>query len=198
MTNVSGQPGSGETAAADGLPPGFTKQQMGGALSKLLSASVGDIVAVFSRSPAHKHFAFGDLDWMVLPAVVSGQFYVAEAEHKEAGFRAPVACVLWASVSEEVDRRLETEAGRRIRVRPDEWTSGQQLWIVDVAGEPRMVQGVLKHLMEQVFKDRSVKLVVRDASGATKVETLQGLARAAAIAAVGMESASPTAGQGQP
>jgi hypothetical protein len=43
---------------------------------------------------------------MVVPAVPSGQFYVVEAAHKEHGFRAPIAVVARAFVSEQVDRRF--------------------------------------------------------------------------------------------
>ena len=49
-----------------------------GQIAKLVSASIGDIAVVFSRSPAHKHQAFADLEWMILPAVLSGQVYIAE------------------------------------------------------------------------------------------------------------------------
>ena len=46
------------------------------------------------------------------------------------------------------------------------------------------------HLLETAFKDTPVKLVTRDATGAVKVETLQRLARAAAIAATAVGAAS--------
>ena len=69
--------------------PELSRQQIGEAMSKLISAHIGDICVVMSRSPAHKHYSIADIEWKVLPAVLSGQFYVAEAEHKEHGLRAP-------------------------------------------------------------------------------------------------------------
>lgn len=85
------------------------KTAAGAAISKMISASVGDIVALMARAPSRKHFALSDIEWLVLPPVIARQFYVAEAQSKETGFRAPVAAVTWAEVSDDVDKRL-TEA----------------------------------------------------------------------------------------
>ena len=108
------------TATKADPPPEFSQQQVGAAVSKMLSATIGDVAVVFSRSAAHKHYSLGDIEWMILPAVVTGQVYVAEVEHKEHGARAPVAVVLWASVSADTDQRLTANAGQKIRLRPDE------------------------------------------------------------------------------
>ena len=90
--------------------------QVGAALSKLVAASIGDMIVVLSRSPAHKHYSLADIEWMVLPPVFTGQFYLVEAAHKERGFRAPIAAVTWAFVSEEIDRRLAGQEVVRMRV----------------------------------------------------------------------------------
>jgi len=165
------------------LPEGIDQAQMGAALSKLISASIGDIAVVMARSPGHKHHSLADIEWMVLPAVLSGQFYVAEAASKERGFRAPVACVTWASVSDEVDQRLRDDAARKIRLRPDEWTSGEHLWLVDMAGDARALSGALKGLLETRFKNKVVNVATRGADGAARVQTLADLAAAAQEAA---------------
>jgi hypothetical protein len=73
------------------------------AASKFFAAS-----PIFSRSPAHKHYSLADIEWTVVPPVAAGQFYVVEITDKERGFRAPVAAVTWALVSQEVDARLRT------------------------------------------------------------------------------------------
>jgi hemolysin-activating ACP:hemolysin acyltransferase len=173
----------GARAEGRALPEGIDQAQMGAALSKLISASIGDLAMVMARSPGHKHHSLADIEWMVLPAVLSGQFYVAEAASKERGFRAPIACVTWASVSDEVDRHLRADAARKIRLRPDEWTSGEHVWLVDMAGDARALSGALKGLLETRFKDKVVNVATRSADGATRVETLAELAAAAQEAA---------------
>ena len=148
------------------------------AASKLFAASVGDIVSVFSRSPAHKHYSLADIEWMVLPAVAAGQFYVVEAADKERGFRAPIAVATWAFVSEEVDRRLRGDLSRPIRLRPDEWKSGEIGWIVDLVGAPTGMRQALTWLREGPFKERKAKLVTGAGTGTgrARVETLDSLA----------------------
>jgi cytolysin-activating lysine-acyltransferase len=161
--------------AIKALPPAA----LAGAASKLVAASVGDVAVVFSRSPAHKHYALADIEWMVLPAVLHGQFYVAVAIDRASGFRAPIAVVTWAFVSEEVDRRLSADLSHHIRLRPDEWKCGDIAWIVDLAGAPAGMRYALQWLKAGPFKDKEAKLVVRDSSGAPQAVTLDKLMSAA-------------------
>jgi cytolysin-activating lysine-acyltransferase len=150
--------------------------QVGAALSKLVAASIGDMVVVLSRSTAHKHYSLADIEWMVLPPVFTGQFYIVEAAHKERGFRAPIAAVTWAFVSEQVDRRLaEQGSGPRARLRPDEWKGGETAWLVDAVGNAEGVRTGLQWLAAGPFKDRLLKMTVRGGDGAMDVTTLQDL-----------------------
>jgi hemolysin-activating ACP:hemolysin acyltransferase len=154
------------------LPRSLDPAQLGAAASKLFAASIGDIVVVLSRSPAHKHYSLADIEWMVMPAVSAGQFYIAEMEDKQRGFRAPIAVVTWALVSEEVDRRLESQAGQLLRLRPDEWKSGTIGWLIGAAGSPAGVKSALRWLGAGPFKDRTLKVDVREAGSAAMVGTL--------------------------
>lgn len=155
--------------------PQFGQWNIGAATSKLIAASIGDIITVFSRSPAHKHFSFADIEWMVLPSVLNGQFYVAEIENKETGFRAPIAVVTWAFVSIEVDRRICDNPSQRIRLRPDEWKSGDTAWIADLVGDPRGIAGAVEWLNADPFKERNANIAVRDATGVVQALTINRL-----------------------
>lgn len=105
--------------------------------------------------------------------MLARQFYVAEAASKESGFRAPIAVVTWARVSAEVDRRLTENAGREpVRLRPDEWTSGEQHWLIDLIGNPSGLRTALKDLRSGPLKDKEVKVLMRAQSGAARVATL--------------------------
>lgn len=170
MTEKTDLP-SGDKPGA--LTPEQQKRAVGAALSKLISATVGDMAVVLSGAPSHKHYSFADIEWMVLPPVLAGQVYIAEAAHNELGTRAPVACVTWAKVSVEVDARL-TAGGtaQQLRLRPDEWTSGDIYWLIDMVGDPRGISTALKSLRDGPLKDREVKVAVTDTRGARRVETL--------------------------
>jgi cytolysin-activating lysine-acyltransferase len=153
----------------------LNKRQIGAAASKLVAASIGDIAVVFARSPVHKHYSLADIEWMILPPVLSGQFYVAELANKETGFHAPIAVATWAFVSEEIDKRLQSDPAPRIRLRPEEWRSGDIGWIVDLAGDPRGIQGALEWLKAGPFKDKEGKILTRDAAGGLRLDRLGGL-----------------------
>ena len=162
-------------AAAPALPPGIDKTHVGAAISKLISAAVGDLVVVMSRSPGTKFHTLADIEWLVLPAVLTGQYYVAELTHTEHGVRAPVAVVTWASVSGEVAARLAGFTGQGMRLKPDEWTSGPHLWLIDLVGEPRALMGALKAVAEGPLKGRDVSLMMRGANGEHGVQKLHEL-----------------------
>ena len=151
------------------------KAQVGAAASKLFSASIGDVVVVMSRSPAHKHYSLVDIEWMVLPRVANGQFYIAEAAHNENGFRAPIAVMTWALVSEQVDLWLQQQAEQSRRLRPDQWACGEIGWLIDAAGNAAGVRSALQWLSAGTFKDRPLKVPMRSRDGVTNVTTLHAM-----------------------
>lgn len=160
--------------------PQLDRAQVGAAISKLISASIGDLVVVMSKSAAHKHYSLADIEWIVLPPVLAGQFYLAEATNPETGFRAPVAAVTWARVSAEVDAKLRESAGKPIRLRPDEWTSGDIHWLIDLVGDPRGLNNALKALLAGPFKETPATVLLRKADGSVAAEKLQDMVREAA------------------
>jgi hemolysin-activating ACP:hemolysin acyltransferase len=114
------------------------------------------IVSVLTRSPHYKHYTLSDLEWLVVPAILSGQCAVMEA--KLHGRQVPVAVALWASVSEEVDKRLSGNLAVPIKLRPDEWRSGENLWLINAVGDPKAVPLLLQQIGETTFKGSSVKM----------------------------------------
>jgi hemolysin-activating ACP:hemolysin acyltransferase len=130
--------------------------------------SFSNIVAVLMRDPAFRNMRLAELESLVLPAVMSGQFRLAQSAEpgsaKAAGAKpgrslvVPVAVALWASVSPEIDKRLSEGLDKPPSLRPTEWASGDNIWMVAIAGDPRAVPKFLKHLTETEFKDRKVKL----------------------------------------
>lgn len=177
--------GAGGSAAGTSLTAGASTPQLdragiGAAISKLISASIGDLVLVLSKSPSHKHYSLADIEWMVLPPVLAGQFYVAEATVPATGFRAPVAAVTWARVSSEVDAKLRENAGKPVRLRPDEWTSGDICWLIDLVGDPKGLNNALKALLAGPFKETPATILLRKADGSVAAEKLRDMAREAA------------------
>jgi hemolysin-activating ACP:hemolysin acyltransferase len=153
--------------------------QIGAAVSKLVSGAIGDIVMVMSKSAEHKMRTLADIEWLVLPAVFSGQYYVAEAVQQGSSFRAPVACLTWASVSAEVAGRLSRSDIADLRPDPHEWTCGPQIWLIDAVGDQPALAVALQALSETHFKDKDVFVRVRLPDGTSRVETMAVLSAAA-------------------
>ena len=124
------------------------------------------------RSSRHKHYSIADLEWLVLPPLLTGNFSIAEAKSSKNGVSVPVAVALWASVSREVDKRLSANVDKPMRLRPSEWRSGDILWLVDAVGDPRVVPQFLKQLAETKFKGREVKVRSRGQDGKATVAQL--------------------------
>jgi hemolysin-activating ACP:hemolysin acyltransferase len=142
------------------------------AYSHRISAAFGEIVSVLMRAPAYRQLTLAGVEELVVPAVITGQFFLAEAHSKENGFTSPVGVVLWASVSPEVDYRLSTTLDQPFRLGANEWKSGDILWLVDAIGDQRIVGGMLKHLQSTPWKGRNVKLRMKNPQGQTEVKTL--------------------------
>ena len=143
--------------------------------SKHLMMAFGQITNVLMRSAQYKQHTLADLEWLVVPAVMSGQFAIVEAQLKSSGMMAPVGVLLWARVSAEVDKRLlDSAAETPLRLKQEDWRSGDILWVIGAVGEPEMVQAMLKRKMESDWKDRPVKMRARDKAGNVRVGTLTG------------------------
>jgi hemolysin-activating ACP:hemolysin acyltransferase len=136
------------------------------------SVAFAQIVSVLMRSPRYRHYTLGDLEWLVVPALATGQWRVVGAQSKQNGVSFPVAVALWARVSAEVDKKLSENLQVPIRLRPDEWKSGDILWLVDAVGDPRIVPQLLKQLLETSFKGREAKVRAAGEDGKITVRRL--------------------------
>jgi cytolysin-activating lysine-acyltransferase len=131
------------------------------------------MVSVLMRSDSFKHHTLGDLEWLVVPALVSGQFSLAEARAPQNRPTTPVAVALWATVSADVDKRLRDAPKVPPRLRPDEWRSGDNLWLMLAVGDRRVLGELLAKLSTTVFKERTVWLRSQYEKGEPTVTTLE-------------------------
>lgn len=137
-----------------------------------MAAAFGEIIAILMRVAPYKHQSLSDLEWMVVPAIAAGQFSIAEAQSKTQGLTAPVGVVLWAQVSEELDRRLSTDLDAPLRLKPGEWRSGDKVWVIDAIGDQRIISAMLGRLRQSEWAGRAAKLRTRNAEGKAEVRVL--------------------------
>lgn len=151
-----------------------------------MAQSFADIVAVLMRDPEFRQRPIADLEWLVIPPVLSGQFRLGHTVARppaakaaygvpgktDGGVLVPAAVALWASVSPAIDKRLSENLDQPLQLKPTEWATGDQLWLLAVAGARRGLPAFVRQLEKDAFIGRSVKLRTTDAAGKAVVKTL--------------------------
>jgi cytolysin-activating lysine-acyltransferase len=160
------------TASADKhLAPDELKKRA--EASQRLAAAIGRLFVLMARSPRHRDRKLADLEWLALPAVRTGQCALMEAQSKVHGRVAPVAAVLWAAVSADVDKRLSEKLDEPIRLAPKEWRSGDTLWLIEAIGDDRGIAGLVQQLRAREWQGKPVKARVTDQSGQVQIHLIE-------------------------
>ncbi len=122
--------------------------------AKTMSAVLGEIVWLMSQSQIHKSFFISDLEWFVMTPVILKQFRLFYDKEK------PIGVVFWGTVSADVAARL---AEGTSKLRPQDWKSGDNLWVVEVIAPFGGAEEMVKDLKAAVFPDREIRmLAVKD------------------------------------
>jgi cytolysin-activating lysine-acyltransferase len=149
-----------------------------------MGQTFSQIVAVLMRDPTYRQMRLADLEWLVLPPILAGQFKLARApaqlltgktvatKPSQGDMLVPVGVALWARVSNAVDRTLTECLDKEVRLQPTDWTSGDKIWLMAVAGDPRALPGFLKQLGDGEFKNQVAKMRMRGKDGKAIVQTL--------------------------
>lgn len=143
-----------------------------GAPNATVSDVFGQIVWLMSQSVAHKNFFISDLEWMVMPPMLLRQFRIFPGKNQ------PMGVALWASLSPEVEKRLEAGG---TRLAPQEWKSGESLWLVDLIAPFGHQETMLEDIKKTIFAGKRFKMHVNLPEG-RKVVTMEPDAPAAPTA----------------
>jgi cytolysin-activating lysine-acyltransferase len=187
-------PAKAGTPPAPAAPDAVRPSETADARQARMAQNFASVVAVLMRDPGFRNLRLTDLEWLVLPPLLSGQWRLGQSrihpdEDKPAKGEpavgkpgtdatpgdlpvAPTAVALWASVSPEIDKRLSSNLDKPLLLKPHEWASGDIVWLVAAAGDPRAVPKFLKHLAATKFKGREVKLRVNGDDGKVVVRLL--------------------------
>lgn len=160
----------GAAPATDPLSP--EEKQRRANYSHGLVQAFGAIVAIYMKSKFHREMRLSEIENIVGPAVMSGQFSLAEATHKQHGLVTPVAAVLWAGVSDAIDARLSAQPEQPMNLTPADWKSGNTIWIVEAIGDQKVVGAMLGRLQESTWNGRTVKMRSQGEGGRIIASTL--------------------------
>jgi hemolysin-activating ACP:hemolysin acyltransferase len=139
------------------------------AAGRAVTTALGQMVSVLLRSKPHRNIPIGALETVLAPAIATRQFAVVEGvagpEAPSDAPLVPVGLVLWAWVSPEIDRRLDTATDASARIQPTEWQSGDVLWLVEAVGEQKTIDAMIGRLTDTEWKGRSAKFRMKGADG---------------------------------
>jgi cytolysin-activating lysine-acyltransferase len=90
---------------------------------KTVSQVLGEITWLMTQSPRHKAIPLGDLEWLLMPAILLRQFRIFYKGEQ------PVGVALWALADDLVAKRIDANDKRLTAV---EWKSGTNMRIVDI------------------------------------------------------------------
>jgi hemolysin-activating ACP:hemolysin acyltransferase len=147
------------------------EQQRKRRAARRATIAFGQVVGLMARSKVHGRVPVAELEWLVAPAIRSGQFLMAGKRVRSRGMVLPVSALLWARVSDDVDKEL-TETAKPVRLAPKAWTSGDHIWLVEAVGEQKVVPQMIAQLGQTVWKGKTVKVRSRDADGTIVVRTI--------------------------
>ena len=171
------QPAAAKAAVKPAVRPRDARQTR-------FAQSFAQIVAVLMRDANFRNMRLSDLEWLVLPPVMAGQFRLAQAPsphgrgkakaggQEEGGVLVPVAVALWARVSDAIDKGLSENLDKPVRLRAGDWASGDHVWLMAVAGDKNAVPKFLEQLAQTQFKGQRVKMRLRGPDNKVVVKTL--------------------------
>jgi len=81
----------------------------------------------------------------------------------------PIGLVLWARVDDDVAKRL---ADGTTKLRPQDWKSGDQLWVVEVIAPFGGPEEMIKDLKAKVFPNEDIRYVAMSKDGAKEVKVV--------------------------
>jgi len=132
------------------------------ALRSQLRETFGKLVMAVMALPRYRHLSLADLQPVLLDPMIRDRLAIAQPRAADAAGLADLAgFAIWASVSEAVDAKIreQIKAGVwPVRLAPEDWTSGEINWLLDVIAPDRKVTGQVLANFRQVVKGGELRL----------------------------------------
>jgi cytolysin-activating lysine-acyltransferase len=134
---LAGLGASHGASSANGSAAACHTQGQAGTPPKTVAQVLGEIAWLMTQSPRHQAVPLGDLEWLLMPAILLRQFRIFYSGEQ------PVGVALWALADDLVAKRIDANDKRLAAV---EWKSGTNMRIVDIVapfgGETEMREQV--------------------------------------------------------
>lgn len=166
-----------------------------------LHATLSQVVLAMIATPRYKHCSIGELEHLVLDPLLRDRIAVAHATPKND--LAPglndgqlVGVAIYGRVSSEVDAKIreQIKAGVfPIRLKPDDWNSGETVWLLDLIAANRQQATAVLANIRQVVKEGNLLIhpIVRNLVDAEWLKKVSGEAPAEAAKTEAEKPAEP-------
>ncbi len=98
---------------------------------------------------------------LVVEPMTRDRVAVAKSPASESKPEETAGIAIWASVSDEVDARIREQIQARVfpvRLKPEDWTSGEIHWLLDVIAPTQKVATAVLANFKQVVKDKPIRI----------------------------------------
>lgn len=131
------------------------------ALRSQVRENFGKVVMAMMMQPRYRHQTLGDLAHLVLEPLTVDRIAMAYSRETDGTTSEIAGMAIWASVSEEVDEKIREQVKSGVfpvRLKAEEWTSGDINWLLDVIAVDQKTTGQVIANFRQVVKEGDLRL----------------------------------------
>ncbi len=115
--------------------------------------AMGPVIMLYMQSSHRRYQFISDLEWLLLPPLVAGQCKLYMKKEY------PISFISWAFLDESTEKKMFQNGGK---LRPEDWKSGDRLWIIDIVAPFGGVENMLKDIQKKEFPGQVVRLIAPD------------------------------------
>lgn len=151
-------------AGTDRAPAALSPEMIGKieTIRNRIQSGVGQVAMAMAVLPRYRNLPFSDLMPLVLDPLMRDRIAIASTTPPDGkSLQAPVGIAIWASVSAEVDARIREQISAGvfpIRLRSEDWASGEINWLLDVIAPTEKLAGSVIANFKQVIKQGELRI----------------------------------------
>lgn len=175
-----GKPASPSGNKAPQKPTQAVEESSPRPAASTLAHTLGEIVWLMTRSPLHKHLKLGDLEWLLMPAILMNQFrlfkvgnqvvglalwaYITPEQAAEMGKTGKLKAEDWRHGTDVLQFVKDQQAGKKPKLAEPKLKDGEvELWLVDfvvpfVTPENKLAQACMADLIKGPLKGKKLRM----------------------------------------
>ncbi|NNF80692.1 MAG: toxin-activating lysine-acyltransferase [Rhizobiales bacterium] len=128
--------------------------------------SFGHVAMAMMMLPRYRHQTLADLQHLLLDPLIRDRVAIAypaatDGVETQSELADVAGMAIWASVSDEVDEKIRDQIRSGtfpLRLKGDEWTSGETCWLIDIIAPDRKATANVIANFRQVVKEGTLRL----------------------------------------